>query len=135
MKKFRGYIFSRKFGDERAPQSVQNIVVRDYCLSRGFEFLLSKPEYALKNSYKVLFYAMNELRHIDGMIFYSLFMLPENKKTRYEIYDKFFLLNKTLIFALENLEIKNREELNTIEEILNIKRIMDNKKFSQLVEI
>ena len=62
-------------------------------------------------------------------------MLPENKNMRFEIYDKFFLFNKTLIFALENLEIKKREDCNTIEEILNVKRVMDNKKFSQLVEI
>ena len=31
MKRARGYIFSRSFMGERAPQHVQNIVIRDFC--------------------------------------------------------------------------------------------------------
>ena len=31
MKKVRGYIFSRPFMGERAPQHVQNIIIRDFC--------------------------------------------------------------------------------------------------------
>ena len=31
IKKVRGYIFCRSFMGERAPQHVQNIVIRDYC--------------------------------------------------------------------------------------------------------
>ena len=28
---FKGYIFSRPFFGERAPQHIQNIILRDYC--------------------------------------------------------------------------------------------------------
>ena len=31
MKRIKGYIFSRSFMGERAPQHVQNIVIRDFC--------------------------------------------------------------------------------------------------------
>ena len=31
MKNFRGYIFSRSFYGERAPQHIQNQIIRDFC--------------------------------------------------------------------------------------------------------
>ena len=31
MKKLRGYIFSRAFMGERVPQSIQNLVIREFC--------------------------------------------------------------------------------------------------------
>jgi sporadic carbohydrate cluster protein (TIGR04323 family) len=40
-KRFRGYIFSRPFMEERVPQHVQNIVIRDYCTKKGIQYLLS----------------------------------------------------------------------------------------------
>ena len=35
-KGFRGYIFSRPFMEERVPQHVQNIVIRDYCSKKKY---------------------------------------------------------------------------------------------------
>ena len=37
-KKLRGYIFSRSFMGERAPQHVQNIIIRDYCKRNNFTY-------------------------------------------------------------------------------------------------
>ena len=61
MKKARGYIFSRKFLGERIPQSVQNLVIRDYCERNNMMYLLSATEYAMKHSSKVLFKIVNEV--------------------------------------------------------------------------
>ena len=47
-KKFRGYIFSRPFHDERVPQNVQNLVIREF-VKKNFDYLLSKAEYSMKN--------------------------------------------------------------------------------------
>ena len=60
MKKIKGYIFSRPFLDERAPQHVQNIVIRDYCKKENLHYGLSAVEYAMKNSYKTLHIYMSE---------------------------------------------------------------------------
>ena len=49
-KRFRGYIFSRPFMEERVPQHVQNIVIRDYCSKKDIQYLLSATEYAMENS-------------------------------------------------------------------------------------
>ena len=126
MKKFRGYIFSRSFRGERAPQSVQNIIIRDYCEKRGYEFLLSKPEYAIKDSYKILFYALKELKKIDGIVFYSALMLPTNKSLRFRIYNMFLNNKKKLLFAVEDLQLKSIKDIESIENILNIKKIISN---------
>lgn len=39
--KLKGYIFSRSFMGERAPQHIQNIILREYCKKNNFTFLLS----------------------------------------------------------------------------------------------
>ena len=49
-KRLRGYIFSRPFMEERVPQHVQNIIIRDYCSKKDIQYLLSATEYAMKNS-------------------------------------------------------------------------------------
>ena len=51
IKKVRGYIFCRSFMGERAPQHVQNIVIRDYCKKNQLSYLLSATEYAMAVSY------------------------------------------------------------------------------------
>ena len=51
MKRARGYIFSRSFMGERAPQHVQNIVIRDFCKKKSLSYLLSATEYRMKNSF------------------------------------------------------------------------------------
>ena len=75
MNGLRGYIFSRPFMGERVPQHVQNLVIRDYCKKQGFQYLLSATEYAMPNSHLILQQVLDELSELDGIIFYSLFLL------------------------------------------------------------
>ena len=70
LKKVRGYIFSRTFMGERAPQHVQNIVIRDYCKKNKLSYLLSLTEYAMENCHLMLEQALNELKALDGIIAY-----------------------------------------------------------------
>ena len=82
MNGFRGYIFSRPFMGERVPQHVQNLVIRDYCKKQGLQYLLSATEYAMPNSHLILQQVLDELSELDGIIFYSLFLLPEDTTER-----------------------------------------------------
>ena len=52
--KLRGYITSRKFFDERVPQSVQNLVIREFCKKINANYLLSATEYYMKNNHSIL---------------------------------------------------------------------------------
>ena len=82
---------------ERIPQSVQNLVLRNYCKNNNLVFELSSTEYAMNES----FYILNQLlvnKKYKSIIFYSLFQLPENNILRYEI-----LSNSTTLPCLVSL--------------------------------
>ena len=71
--KLKGYNFSRPFLGERAPQHVQNIVIRNYCEKNNHKFLLSSTEYAKEDSFYILQELISNLYDYDGLVFYSLF--------------------------------------------------------------
>ena len=114
MKILKGYIFSRKFYGERVPQHVQNLVLRNYCEVNKIHFLLSATEYAMKESSLMLNKILKEIKEIDGLVFYSLFQLPQNTLERQKIYK--FILNyeKEFHFAVEDMKLKS---VNDIEDI------------------
>jgi len=124
LKKVRGYIFSRTFMGERAPQHVQNIVIRDYCKKNRLSYLLSLTEYAMENCHLMLEQALNELKSLDGIIAYSLFQLPEDKKLRLKVYKKILKLKKEIHFSVEGLKISNQDDVKKIENIWEIKQAL-----------
>lgn len=119
---FRGYIFSRTIDSNFIPQRVQNLVVKDYCERFNLFFKLSATEYKMKNSYLMFNSVMKEIKKINGIIFYSLFMLPDNKIDRYKIYDKIILNKKQLHFALEEIQLNKKKDIQKIENIYEIKK-------------
>lgn len=126
LKKVRGYIFCRSFMGERAPQHVQNIVIRDYCNKNKLSYLLSSTEYAMKNNHLMMEQVLEELKLIDGIVAYSLFQLPENQKSRLKIYKRIINLKKEIHFAVESLKITKQEDIKKIEEIWLIKQSLPN---------
>ena len=78
-KSVRGYIFSRPFFDERAPQHIQNIVIREFCEKNNLNYQLSVSEYAFENSFSILLQVVKELEKVHGIVAYSLFQMPEEK--------------------------------------------------------
>ena len=122
--KVRGYVFSRSFMGERAPQHVQNIVIKNFCDKSKYTFLLSSTEYAFKNSFLILDQMMNEIDQIDGIIAYSLFQLPYNDIIRRKYYEKMINKSKAFIFAVEGMKLSKISDIERIENIWNIKKIL-----------
>ena len=125
MKKLRGYIFARPFMGERAPQHVQNIILRDYCQKRGHELLLSATEYAMEDSYMILESVLDDLANIDGIVFYSLYQLPSHPEKRKLIYSRVLDAQKSLHFAVEGMSISNIDEIDSVENCLLVKSTLD----------
>ena len=123
-KGFRGYIFSRPFMEERVPQHVQNIVIRDYCSKQGIQYLLSATEYAMENSALTLRQLVKDLPSIDGIVAYSIFQMPEDDNERQRIFNRIILLNKEIHFAVEGLSIYDNETYNHIENIWKVKKTL-----------
>jgi sporadic carbohydrate cluster protein (TIGR04323 family) len=125
MKKLRGYIFARPFMGERAPQHVQNIILRDYCQKRGHELLLSAAEYAMPDSYMILESVLDDLANIDGIVFYSLYQLPTQPEQRRLVYSRVLDAQKSLHFAVEGMSISSIKDVDSIENCLLVKATLD----------
>lgn len=117
MKSFRGYIFSRRFMAERAPQHIQNLVLRDYCARNGFNYLLSATEYAMADCHMILEQVLDELPSIDGIVAYSLFLMPVERQRRIAIYDRVLGSGKEMHFAVEGLQLSARKDVQRLEDI------------------
>ena len=124
MKRLRGYVTSRPFFDNRVPQHVQNIVIRDYCKRRGFEYLLSATEYAMPACYMMLEDALNELGQIDGLAMYSIFLLPRRQSRRQEIYRKVLAKGGSLHGAVENFAMQTEADIKQIEDIWTVQNLV-----------
>ena len=128
MKGYRGYIFSRCINKNFIPQRVQNLVIRDFAYRKKIFFKLSLTEYNMKNCYIMLNTFLKDINKIDGIIFYSIEMLPTDKKEALKLIDLFLKKKKSLYFALEELKVSSKKDLMRIKEILMIKKNHMKKK-------
>jgi len=126
--KLKGYIFSRPFFEERVPQNVQNIVLRDYCKKKDIEFLLSSTEYTMKNCSLILSEIIEKYTEYDGIIFYSLLQMPADQKERNKLYKKTLKNKKQIHFVLENFIARKKKDFNELEKIFIIKTLFSNNK-------
>jgi sporadic carbohydrate cluster protein (TIGR04323 family) len=117
----RGYIFSRPFLGERAPQHVQNIVIRDCCERNGLQYLLSATEYAMQDCHLILCQVLEELPSIEAIAMYSLFQLPQQPLDRERVYSRVLSLGKALYFAVESLKISSEVERERVETIWQVR--------------
>ena len=133
-KGFRGYIFSRPFMEERVPQHVQNIVIRDYCTKKGIKYLLSATEYAMENSTLILSQLINDLPSIDGIVAYSIFQMPEDDTERQSIFNSILSSKKEIHFAVEGLSIYDNESYSRIENIWQVKKTIPHCNFLEITK-
>ena len=133
-KGFRGYIFSRPFMEERVPQHVQNIVIRDYCSKKGIHYLLSATEYAMENSALILRQLINDLPSIDGIVAYSIFQMPENDTKRQSIFNSILSSIKEIHFAVEGLSLYDNESYSQIENIWQVKKTIPHCNFLEITK-
>jgi len=118
----RGYIASRPVRGQDWPQHVQNLVVRDYAQRNGLHYLLSATEYAMDGCYMNLDTVLNELEQIEGIVCFSLFMLPQRAERRRALYDRVFAAGGDLHGALENMAIRTEDDIARLEDIFLVDR-------------
>jgi sporadic carbohydrate cluster protein (TIGR04323 family) len=128
-KRLRGYIYSRPFMEERVPQHVQNIVIRDYCSKNNIQYLLSSTEYAMEKSTLMLRQLITELPSIDGIVAYSIFQMPEDDIERKSIFNSILLNKKELHFAVEGFSIYDNTTCAHIEDIWQVKKTLPHCNF------
>jgi sporadic carbohydrate cluster protein (TIGR04323 family) len=121
---YRGYIGTRAYYSGKFPQRMQNMLIRNYCQVRQLAFLLSGTEYAMPGCYMILEEIVDALPVLEGVVLFSIFMLPQSAKKRRVIYQKIMDQRCGLHAALEDLSIKSWDDVQAVEDILNLKNII-----------
>ncbi len=121
---YRGYIGSRDYQCGNFPQSMQNMLIRNYCQQHQLTYLLSATEYAIPGCYMMLQEVIRSLDVLEGFVLFSIHLLPESKEARIRIYEKILSHGKTMHAALENLSIKSSHDISKIESILHLNHIV-----------
>jgi len=119
--------------EERVPQHVQNIVIRDYCKKQSIQYLLSATEYAMENSAVVLRQLVQDLSSIDGIVAYSIFQMPEDDNERQFILKSILSSKKEIHFAVEGLSVYDEDSCKHIENIWQVKKTIPNCNFLETV--
>jgi sporadic carbohydrate cluster protein (TIGR04323 family) len=114
---YRGYIASRPILGERAPQHVQNLVVRNYAQRRGLTFLLSATEWVMDECHMVLGQVLDEIETLDGVIAYSLFMLPADPERRAPIWRRILDAGRSFHGALEGIAVTDSGGVDRVEDL------------------
>lgn len=126
---YRGYISSRPVSGISTPQRVQNLVIRDYTARRGLGFKLSATEYAMSGCYMILSDVLKELAELEGIVLFSLFMLPANATKRREIYQTVLSHETELHCALEGLVLRSEKDILQLEDTLMFSQILPSTIF------
>jgi sporadic carbohydrate cluster protein (TIGR04323 family) len=121
---YRGYVGSRPVRGVAFPQRVQNLVVRDYAQRRGLAYRLSLVEHAMPGSYMILANLLDELPNLDGVIFFSAFMLPPDVAARQAVYDRVIAAGASLHVALENRCVTDRRTCADLEETIAVAQVL-----------
>ena len=122
---FKGYISSRKLNDGNfIPQKVQNLVIRNACEDKNFNFNLSATEYGMKGCYLVLNKILKDLKKnkYDGIAFYSIDQLPSDIKKTKIIFNSIISSKKKIYFSLKNILVNNKKNINSILNIIKLKK-------------
>jgi sporadic carbohydrate cluster protein (TIGR04323 family) len=129
---YRGYVFSRAVGDHRVPQHIQNLVIRDYAQRRRLHYLLSATEYAMRDSYLMLEQILAELPAVDGIILYSMFMLPGSQERRREVYRKVIAAGGALHAAAEGFVLQVEADVERWENVLRTADICTHLEYHEI---
>lgn len=123
-----GYISSREIDGNIIPQKVQNLVIRDYIERNNFNFLLSSTEYKMKNSFHIFNSLISKkTNNYIGIVIYSLFMLKDHSNLL-NILSKLNKNKLRLFCALEEIEIKNKKDIDNLKKIFFLNRLHNVKK-------
>jgi sporadic carbohydrate cluster protein (TIGR04323 family) len=131
-KGYRGYVFSRPVDNHRVPQHIQNLVIRDYATRRKLQYLLSATEYAMQDCYLILEQVLAEMAALDGVILYTMFMLPSDPDRRDVIYRRLLKSGCQLHAAVEGFVLADEADIERWENVLRTASICRDLKYQEI---
>jgi sporadic carbohydrate cluster protein (TIGR04323 family) len=117
---FRGYISSRPVRGTRFPQRVQNLVVRTYAARHDLPYKLSLTEYAMPGCFMMMETLLEELPRLDGIVLFSMFLLPERRSERRRVYAEVLENGAQLHAGLEETAIHRAADIALFEDTIQV---------------
>lgn len=124
---YRGYIGSRAYHRELPPQNIQNQIVREFCHRQEADFLLSLTEYAMPECYIMLNEVLRETSTINGIVLYSIFMLPTDKQQREQFIMALLQHNASIHGAAENISIYTLKDWHRVDDMLTLHHLQTSR--------
>lgn len=121
---YRGYISGHSINGARVPQHIQNVVIRQYCDSMGFQYLLSEVEHIMPCCKMVLHGMATDCESVAGIVLYSLFQLPGSKDERKKIYQAMIEKGRSIHFSVERMNVSSIEDIALCEDIISINEVL-----------
>ena len=131
---YRGYVFSRPIGTHRVPQHIQNLVIRSHAQKYNLHYLLSGVEHRMVDSYLMLNQILKDAKDINGIIVYSLFMLPAESKTRNMLLSEFLKSGKEVHVAVEDLILKNELDCQRVDRIFLVNNVVESMEYKEMID-
>lgn len=131
---YRGYIASRPVRGLHIPQRLQNLLIRDYAGRHGYRYLLSATEHVMPASYMVLESVLDEIATLEGLIAFSLFMLPRRRERRLRVYERILTAGAQFHAALENLSIASDADIPRCEDVYAVATALPAAPFAASME-
>ena len=129
---YRGYMAFRPGIGRSVPQSVQQLVMRDYCAARGLTYLLAATEYCMPGSRLMLEGVLRELDQLEGIVCFSMFALPERRQHRDAVYRRVIDLGRTLHMAAERFALRTPADVERLEDIWLVRDVVNAQRAGDL---
>lgn len=119
MKKFAGYINLKNLNGVLYPSSIQNIMMKDYVQNTLKGIFYLSPTEVLQAKFPVTLKTLiGKETNVHGIVMLSSFYLPKNFIVRKKLYKDIIKMKKTIHFILDELVLKNKQDIEKIEELL-----------------
>tara|TARA_B100000902_G_scaffold399986_1_gene474276 strand:- start:6697 stop:7149 length:453 start_codon:yes stop_codon:yes gene_type:complete len=119
-KTLRGYVHNEKFGPYCMPVVFQNKLLKQYCDERKINFALPQGEIVFSKSFIQLRSLIEKLKHNEGIVMMSIFMLPQKSQDRNKILFNFINKKIECHFLFENVVAKNKKEYEYINNLIKL---------------
>jgi sporadic carbohydrate cluster protein (TIGR04323 family) len=120
---YRGYVTSRPFGQYCIPVPLQSLALRDYCQRINALYVLPVNENIFPNSYMVLEGMIQDLGDYEGIVMYSMHMLPQRAERRRRIFERILGQGSSMHIVLESLVVSGPHDVEKVEELIQLNQI------------
>lgn len=117
---FRGYLFGPPIDGHLVPGHIQDLVVRKYAGGKGLNSLPSVMERTARPPFPVLEEVLSGLSAGNGIILYTMFLLPHSADERHAIYRRVLDAGGKLHAAVEGFVLESESDIERWENVLVI---------------